>query len=198
MSNQTSNPALLSTRLPDQIFATYKLTEREAPKLTAADKLEMIEKLQLVELIFDSRQFDAFELVLTDDFVIDHALAKRTSPSEFRSFWQTNEAMLLNGLRHQFSNIIVYPEPDGTASAVSYLNVLRFANTPNSSASDTPHLVAHALQVTHFRQENGIWKIDRITIDQMAVSQTFGLDEPTRQYFAALAGEGDNIRQPLF
>lgn len=198
MLNQISTPALLSTHLPDQLFATYQPAASEAPKLTAADKLEMIEKLQLVELIFDSRRFDAFELVLTDDFVSDHALAKRTSPSEFRQFWQTNEAMLLNGLRHQFSNMIVYPESDGTASAVSYLNVLRFANTPDSSAPNTPHLVAHALQVTHFRQENGVWKIDRITIDQMAVSQTFGLDEPTRQYFAALAGERDNIRQPLF
>lgn len=42
MPNQTSSPGLLSTRLPDQIFATHKLTEREAPKLTVADKLEMI------------------------------------------------------------------------------------------------------------------------------------------------------------
>ena len=192
------NQTLLSTHLPAQLFETYKQTEREAPQLTAADKLDMIEKLQLVELIFDSRQFDAFELVLTNDFVIDHALGKRTSPSEFSQFWQTNEAMLLNGLRHQFSNIIVYPESDGTASAVSYLNVLRFANTPDSGTLDTPHLVAHALQVTHFRKENDIWKIDRITIDQMAVSQTFGLDELTRQYFTALAGERDNIRQPLF
>lgn len=189
---------LLRTHLPDRLFATFQATASEAPKLTAADKLEMIEKLQLVELIFDSRRFDAFELVLTDDFAMDHALAKITSPSEFRHFWTTNEAMLLNGFRHQFNNIIVYPEADGTASAVSYLNVLRFAKTPDSSAPDTPHLVAHAPQVTHFRRENGIWKIDRITIDQMAVSQTFGLDEPTRQYFAALAGERDNIRQPLF
>jgi len=41
MSNQTQTQ--FSTQLPDQIFATYSQQEREAPKLTAADKLEMSE-----------------------------------------------------------------------------------------------------------------------------------------------------------
>lgn len=196
MSNQSST--LLNTHLPDQLFTVYQSATNAENQLSAADKLEMIEKLQLVELIYDSRRFDAFESILTDDFTLDHALAKRSGLNEFRQFWQANETTLLNGLRHQFNNIIVYPEPDGTASAVSYLNVLRFANTPDASVADTPHLVAHAPQITHFRKDKGVWKIDRIVIDQMAVSKTFGLDEPARLYFAALAGERDAIGQPMF
>ncbi|MEM9217257.1 MAG: hypothetical protein AAGD25_23310 [Cyanobacteria bacterium P01_F01_bin.150] len=63
---------------------------------------------------------------------------------------------------------------------------------------DTPRLLAHAVQVAQLRQENGAWKLASLTIDQMAVSDLFGLDEATQQYFAALAGDRDQLRQPLF
>jgi len=52
LMNQTSNPALLSTQLPDQIFATYKgarSTQTNSGRQARNDR-----KLQLVELIFDT------------------------------------------------------------------------------------------------------------------------------------------------
>ncbi len=76
--------------------------------------------------------------------------------------------------------------------------VLKFADTSELPASDNPLLIAHGIQVMNFRKENGVWKLARLTIDQMAVSQAFPIDDTTRRYFAATAGERDQIRQPLF
>lgn len=106
--------------------------------------------------------------------------------------------MLLNGIRHQLTNVIVYPNHDETATAIAYLNVLKFANTSTLSKTDNPALLAHAVQVVQFRKENDVWKLAHLTIDQMAVSDIFGLDKATRDYFAALAGEREQLGQTLF
>jgi hypothetical protein len=76
--------------------------------------------------------------------------------------------------------------------------VLKFADTPDLPASDKPVLMAHGIQVMNFRKENGVWKLARLTIDQMAVSQAFPIDDNTRRYFATPADERDQLRQPLF
>ena len=166
--------------------------------LSAADKLEIIEKLHLLELIFDTRRYDVMETLLTEDFSFDHALAKRLDRASFKQLWQENEAVLLDGIRHQLNNVLVYGNLDGTATAVAYLNVLKFAVEPGAEAVDTPRLLAHAVQVAQLRRENGAWKLASLTIDQMAVADLFGLDEATQQYFAALAGDRDQLGQPLF
>ena len=157
------------------------------------------------------------DAILTEDFVFDHALAKRLDRNSFKQLWQDNAPVLLDGIRHQLNNVLVYGNPDGTVTAVAYLNVLKFAvapnaDTPNADKSnanqsnadqiDTPRLLAHAVQVAQFRQENdkenGTWKLASLTIDQMAVSDLFGLDKATQHYFAALAGDRPQLRQPLF
>ena len=183
----------LSTQLPDALFAQYATAA-----LPATDKLEITEKLHLLELIFDTRRYDVMDAILTEDFVFDHALAKRLDRDSFKQLWQENAPVLLDGIRHQLNNVLVYGNPDGTATAVAYLNVLKFAMAADTEKSDTPSLLAHAVQVVQFRQENGVWKLASLTIDQMAVSDLFGLDEATQQYFATLAGDRDQLRQPLF
>jgi hypothetical protein len=196
MTSQTPNPALLHTQLPDALFAQY--AAESVNKLAAADKLEIIEKLHLLELIFDTRRYEIMDAILTEDFVMDHALAKRLDRASFKQLWQDNEAVLLNGIRHQLTNVIVYPNHDETATAIAYLNVLKFANTSTLSKTDNPALLAHAVQVVQFRKENDVWKLAHLTIDQMAVSDIFGLDKATRDYFAALAGEREQLGQTLF
>ncbi|MEM9004204.1 MAG: nuclear transport factor 2 family protein [Cyanobacteria bacterium P01_F01_bin.86] len=185
----------LSTQLPDALFAQYTTATAALP---AADKLEIIEKLHLLELIFDTRRYDVMDAILTEDFVLNHALAKRLDRDSFKQLWQDNASVLLDGIRHQLNNILVYGNPDGTATAVAYLNVLKFAIAPDGEKVDTPSLLAHAVQVVQFRRENNVWKLASLTIDQMAVSDQFGLDKATQQYFAALASDRDQLRQPLF
>ena len=123
---------------------------------------------------------------------------KRQDRNSFKQLWQENEPVLLDGIRHQLNNVLVYGNPDGTATAVAYLNVLKFAVAPNADKVDTPRLLAHAVQVVQLRQEDSSWKLASLTIDQMSVSDQFGLDEATQQYFAALASDRDGFRQPLF
>lgn len=195
MTIQTLTQTRLSTQLPDAVFDQYATATAALP---AADKLEIIEKLHLLELIFDTRRYDVMDAILTEDFVFDHALAKRLDRDSFKQLWQDNASILLDGIRHQLNNVLVYGNPDGTATAVAYLNVLKFAVTPNADKIDTPRLLAHAVQVAQLRQENGAWKLASLTIDQMVVSDLFGLDEASQHYFAALAGERDQLRQPLF
>ncbi|ESA35847.1 hypothetical protein N836_09980 [Leptolyngbya sp. Heron Island J] len=195
MTVQPPTQARLSTQLPDALFAQYTTA---TPALSAADKLEIIEKLHLLELIFDTRRYDVMNAILTEDFVFDHGLAKRLDRDSFKQLWQENAPILLDGIRHQLNNVLVYGNPDGTATAVAYLNVLKFAMAPDTETIDTPHLLAHAVQVVQLRQENDVWKLVSLTIDQMAVSDLFGLDKATQHYFAALAGDRDQLRQPLF
>jgi hypothetical protein len=189
---------LTHTQIPDALFDTYIQPVSEGVQLTAEEKLELLEKTQLFELALDARRYDAIEAFITDDFVYNHALTKRTGKKAHTEFWQTNEAVLLKGIRHQPVNVIVYPEKDGTATSVGYLNVVKFADTPDLPASDKPVLMAHGIQVMNFRKENGVWKLARLTIDQMAVSQAFPIDDATRRYFATPAEERDQLRQPLF
>ncbi|MBD0303353.1 MAG: nuclear transport factor 2 family protein [Tolypothrix sp. T3-bin4] len=196
MTSQPSNPTLLHTQLPDALFAQY--TTESTYKLAAADKLEITEKLYLLELIFDTRRYEIMDAILTEDFVMDHALAKRLDRASFKQLWQDNEAALLNGIRHQLTNVIVYADNDDTATAIAYLNVLKFTNTSTLSKTNNPVLLAHAVQVVQFRKEKDVWKLAHLTIDQMAVSDIFGLDQATGDYFAALANERDQLRQPLF
>ena len=184
-----------SANIPATLFATY--IHKDGIKLSAEDKLELIEKTQLFELALDARHFDVIEAFVTDNFIYDHALAYREGKKAHTEFWQANQAVLLNGIRHQPVNIIVYGETDETATSVSYLNVLKFADTSELPASDNPQLIAHGIQVMNFRKENE-WKLARLTIDQMAVSQVFPIDDATRHYFAAKASERNQIRQPLF
>ena len=191
----TAQTLAQSTQLPDALFNQY-ITATAA--LPTADKLEIIEKLHLLELIFDTRRYDVMDAILTEDFVLDHALAKRLDRDSFKQLWQENAPVLLDGIRHQLNNVLVYGNPDGTATAVAYLNILKFSVAPKADKVDTPRLLAHAVQVVQLRQENGAWKLANLTIDQMAVSDLFGLDEATQHYFAALAGDRTQLRQPLF
>ena len=206
----TTQTLAQSTQLPKALFDQYINGTVAFP---IADKLEIVEKLHLLELIFDTRRYDVMDAILTEDFVFDHALAKRLDRASFKQLWQENAPVLLDGIRHQLNNVLVYGNPDGTATAVAYLNVLKFAvatdadtpnaeqpnaKQPNTKQIDTPRLLAHAVQVAQFRQENDVWKLASLTIDQMAVSDLFGLDEATQHYFAVLAGDRPQLRQPLF
>ncbi len=108
-----------STNIPAALFATY--IQEQGIKLSASDKLELVEKTQLFELALDARRFDAIEALVTDDFIYDHALAYREGKKPHTEFWEANQAVLLDGIRHQPVNIIVYGEADGTATSVSAL-----------------------------------------------------------------------------
>jgi ketosteroid isomerase-like protein len=108
-----------STNIPAALFATY--IQEQGIKLSASDKLELVEKTQLFELALDARRFDAIEAFVTDDFIYDHALAYREGKKAHTEFWEASQAVLLDGIRHQPVNIIVYGEADGTATSVSAL-----------------------------------------------------------------------------
>jgi len=140
MSNQTSNPALQHSAT-DQI-ATCK--QSEAPKLTAADKLEMIENcnwsnwflivVSLMRLSWSWR---------TTLWLIMPLLNEPAHPN-FAPSGKRTRRCYLNGLRHQFSNIIVYPEPDGTASELPMccdlpIQILSISDTPSGRSCATSH-----------------------------------------------------------
>lgn len=179
----------LNTKLPKEFFARYTAQGRNTSKLSAEDKLEIAEVVYGLEWVYDSRQFDVLNDLITDDIIFDHPYTRRQGKQQFIDFWKQNEAAFLDGLRHQVFDLVITGNADGTATAVNYIVVIKFADTSDEVAVSLPTVIAHGLQVTQLRKEEDIWKVAKLKIDQFSISPVFLPDAEIRHLFAAPSEE---------
>lgn len=180
---------LLHTVIPDALYEARSKTAKSNIRLTAEDKLEILDTTHRLEWGLDGRRWDTFQDLLTDDFVFDHPFGYFEGIEAFVSLFRDNEAEYLDGLRHQFLHDIVYANADETAAVVSYLLVIKFADREDDNPVPVPSIVGHGLCEHTLRKEDGVWRVARWKVDQLSVPSSVIPDKTTRRFFAATKEE---------
>lgn len=92
------------------------------------------------------------------------------------------------GLRHQFSNHVVFIDHNGNPACISYLNAPQMVSEQPTTAN-LPAIFAHLVLVDVVRKEDGQWKFAHRIFDQLRIADYAGLDEATRQHIAKTQAE---------
>ncbi|HEY9623939.1 MAG TPA: nuclear transport factor 2 family protein [Crinalium sp.] len=173
--------------IPKAVSANAELITREGYRLTADDRLDIMQLPALLEWAFGSQDFDAIADLYTDDIVIDHALAFAEGKLAALNLARSHKIPSY-GLRHQFANQVVFINENGNPACISYLYSIQVASE-QPLAAHLPAILAHLILVDVVRKENGRWKFAHRTFDQLKVADYAGFDEVTRQQFARTQAE---------
>lgn len=186
MSNTLVGKTLLDVIMPTSYFTIGLNT------LSTQDKFEIIELANCFNWCLDTRNHDALGELFTSDGVLDwhsgYGEGKPTIVELFETRKSINE-----GLRHQSVNHVVTSNEDGTATMICYLIVAR---TEKSSLPSTPYLIGHGIQTFQLKKTNGVWKIARSTLEQLAVNSVDAPDQALREQVAATAETRRTALQP--
>lgn len=170
----------------------YRRLDEQAGQLTADDRLALTDLVLRFEWCYDRRDYDALGDMLTQDAVIDHVWGYREGRAAFLQLLRDWE-YANRGLRHQGINLVVWPEPDGTAGAQSYLFGVTVVGAASGKGEAVPSFggpAGHGLVTDRFRKDDaGLWRMTRRTIDQMYVSPAFLPNDDARRWFALSADE---------
>jgi hypothetical protein len=142
-----------------------------APKLSAEDRLEMIELTSRFEWCFDTRHLDELEASLTDDVVIDHLFGLATNRTE--SMKMLREVVPFRNIRHQATNAVPFIDEKGRPAVLSFLMVVQVHDDDGKVKDLLPRVLAHALITDVMRKENGKWRIAGRTFEQMCTSRDY-------------------------
>lgn len=138
-------------------------------KLSAEDRLNIVDLTLMFEWAFDARRFDALEKILTEDFILDHIFGYRAGKSAALELLRGSVPS--NGLRHQATNPLIFINDENEVSVLSYLYVVKVVND-SADRLTLPSPFGHALVTDTIRKENNRWKIARRTFEQMRVPKT--------------------------
>lgn len=178
-------PVMNEVVAPNALFKT-RYFSTEGLKLSAEDRLDILDLVYMFEWAFDSRRFDALSEILTDNVVIDHIFGYREGKEAALEMLRAQ--VTSNGLRHQATNPIVFVNERGEVSVLSYLFVMKVVNESSENYS-LPAPLAHALVTDVMRKDNGRWKLARRTFEQMRVPEAFMPASQQRQVLEPAASQ---------
>lgn len=173
--------------VPTAATARAELVTRDGYRLTSDDRLDIMQLPALFEWSLAARDFEAIASLYTDDIIIDHAFAFAQGKSDALDLARSNKVPTY-GLRHQFSNHVVFIDRNGNPACISYLNAAQMVSEQVITAN-LPAIFAHLVQVDVVRKENGQWKFVQRISDQLRIADYAGLDEATRQQVAKTQAE---------
>lgn len=176
----------LHTILPAGLFASRSYPEQRLP---SEDRREIMDTARLLDYALDARRFDVLSEMLTEDATYDHPIGKVHGKENVLELLIKSEADYLDGVRHQISDIVVYGDPFGHATAVSTLEIFKFCDPDPEVDDRCPFLVGHGVSVQTFRKEQALWRISSICIDQLSVSKEWIKDAAMREKFGMKSGE---------
>ncbi len=173
--------------VPKAVTARADLVTRDGYRLTSDDRLDIMQLPAMFEWTIASRNFDALADLYTDDIIIDHPFAFAQGKSDALDLARTNKVPTY-GLRHQFSNHVVFIDQNGNPACISYLFAPQMVSEQPTTAN-LPAIFAHLVQIDVVRKENGQWKFAQRISDQLRIADYAGLDEVTRQQIARTQAE---------
>ncbi len=172
--------------VPQAVYARADLITRDGYRLTSDDRLEIMQLPAMFEWTLASQNFDAIADLYTDDIIIDHAFAFAQGKSEAIDLARSNKIPTY-GLRHQFTNHVVFIDRNGNPACISYLFAPQMVS--KQTTANLPAIFAHLVQVDVVRKENGQWKFQERISDQLRIADYAGLDDATRQQIAKTQAE---------
>ncbi|HAX76884.1 MAG TPA: hypothetical protein DCY88_13840 [Cyanobacteria bacterium UBA11372] len=163
------------TQLPLEIVRSH-----EAKPLDAADTIAIHELINRVFLAEDSRDREALQQTVTEDFVQEHTIFGKLTGRETFASWVIDNPEFFDGIRHMAGNIVVSGDGIDRAQAVSYIYVFQLFSDIYE-ASNIPRILAHGIVRDRLIKENGRWKIAHRIYDQFAVQSEVVPDAKIRE-----------------
>lgn len=165
--------------VPDAFFRTGKLVIRDGYEITTLDKVEIIEVVTRFDWSYLSKNIEGLADLLTDDMIFDHAMVYAEGKEKVVKIVDDFPA-LSYGLRHNFSNQVVFVDADGDAACLSYMTVIKIAAEEKLDVS-MPFLLDHAIVQDKLRRVDGKWKLARRNFDQQKLSDSYQIPDDVRR-----------------
>jgi ketosteroid isomerase-like protein len=178
---------LLHLDIPSQVFARGELVTQEGYCLTVEDRLNIMQLPAEAEWAIGAQNIDAIAAYYTNDIIIDHPLGSAKGKEAALTLARSGK-IPVTGLRHQFSNQVVFIDKNGHPACISYMSVMQIASESPSSVS-LPTIFGHLILVDVVQKVNGKWCFAQRIFDQLKVADHLGLDEATRQQIAQTQAE---------
>jgi len=139
-----------------------------AESLPAADAIAIHELINRIYLAEDSRDGQALEEAVTEDFIQDHAIAGRVVGGKAFAKWVLDAPYFFNGRRHMAGNIVTSSAGENEAFSVHYIFVWElFSNA--AEASDLPRFLGHGIVRDRLVKRNGRWRLAHRIYDQFGL-----------------------------
>lgn len=162
-----SNTELQTPKITALPTATVRVTE--ARPLDAADAIVIHELINRVYLAEDSRDREALQQIVTEDYVQHHSLYGSLEGREAFTSFVLDNPTYFDGLRHQAFSIATKSEGLNQASAVSYILVLQvFSNDP-AIAPSLPRIIGQGVVKDQFVKREGQWLLSNRVYEQFSL-----------------------------
>ncbi|GAP97986.1 nuclear transport factor 2 family protein [Leptolyngbya sp. NIES-2104] len=178
---------LLHLDIPSEVFARGELVTQEGYLLTVEDRINIMQLPAEYEFAIGAQDIDAIAAYYTDDIIIDHPLGSAKGKASALDLACSGK-IPITGLRHQFSNQVVFIDKSGNPACISYMTVMQIATETPSSVS-LPTIFGHLVLLDVVQKVNGKWCFAKRIFDQLKVANHLGLDEATRQQIAQTHAE---------
>ncbi len=182
--NQANARPKLDTTLPGTLGLLRGADSAGGGPLKLADAQAIRETVLLSEWATDARRWDLLGDCLAADVVLDHAMGQTAGREAYLALLQ--KPGLLAGLRHLILNLVAWANPDGTATALHYVGLAKFADpAARGVPADLPQLNGLGLaELTLCKDTDGRWRITRFRNDQYVMSGAFLADADERARWA--------------
>ncbi len=151
-----------------------------ASPLATADAMAVHETVTRIYLAEDSRNAEALENLVTDDFVQDHALYGQIKGNEAFAQWVLDNPAAFDRYRHIALNIVSRATGPDSAEALSYVLVVNAHPTDEATAAAFPKILALGVVRDRLIKKDGRWFIEHRIYDQFAVTASALADRDAR------------------
>ena len=184
--------AMVNLILPEEFFKSGRLVTRDGYEITSLDKVEIMQVLNRYDWAYCSKHHEALADLVTDDIVFDHAMVHAEGKKQFLNVDQIQA--LIYGLRHTFSNQVVFINAAGNPACLSYMHVFQVAS-PESTGHSMPLILDSAIVIDEMRKENGQWRIAKRTQEQQKIADFAPLPPDIRKALAQTQKERSSQRE---
>lgn len=161
--------------------------------LSVSDRFEITELLHRIYLCEDSRDYEALEKILTEDYINEHPLFGRHENASSFIEWLENSPAGFDGIRHHCLNSVTRKAGNDAAESVSYLFVTQLfpAASRNESPSEEidaalPRIIGHGVVVDRWIRHNNRWYLRQRIYQQMSINSSFLPDSKKREEVAQI------------
>lgn len=159
--------------------------------LSVSDRFQITELLHRIYLCEDSRDHNALEKILTEEYINEHPLFGRHESASSFIQWLNDNPAGFDGIRHHCLNSITRKAGNDAAESVSYLLVTQLfpAASRNESPNEAmdaalPRIIGHGVVVDRWIRQNGQWYLRHRVYQQMSINSTFLPDSRKREEVA--------------